>query len=91
MISKYKRSFNINGFNSLSIRSESSDLSFIDFVENGGKVFVDMQISQVPLRNVVVETPDKTMVLKEVKKTKLSNKLCNILGQTDNYFIVEDK
>jgi hypothetical protein len=93
--SKRHYNYNINGWNALVVRLESDDsvLDFIEFVETDGKV-TGYRLSSgtgdiFPLRSLLVETPTKSFTFKALRKTKLSEKICNIYGETDNYFIVE--
>ena len=82
------------GMNSIIVRikeEEESSLDFLNFKEtDNGIEYQDTSGYMIPIARITVESPEGTFRVKGVSKTELSKMMCNILGETDNYYIVRN-
>ena len=79
--------------NTIIVRAEEQEgaLDFLNFKEtDNGIEYQDTSGYAIPLARVTVESPKGTFKVKAVSKTELSKMMCNILGETDNYYIVRN-
>ena len=68
---------------------EERALELYDFKETvDGVIYEDSSGYSIPIKYITVESEKGTFPVKTIKKTKLSKITCNILGETDNFYIV---
>ena len=75
--------------NTIVIRTEDGNLDFLNFIETeGGVMYEDQSGFNFELKDILVEDSLGTYELQTVAKNRLSKKMCKVLGETANYYIV---
>jgi hypothetical protein len=81
-----------NNLNVMIIRTEGNgdNLDFISFVEtDDGIKYEDTSGHRMPLKDIIIESNSGTFGLESVVKTRLAEKMCKVLGETENYYIIK--
>lgn len=72
------------------VLKEGDSLGYLDFKEVDGEVVIcDGSGYDIPLSRLVYESPEGTSSVQVVRKSKLSKKMCIILGETENFYIIK--
>lgn len=77
--------------NTLIVRLDKRNktLDFLSFRDTeNGVVYADTSGYELPLDRITVESGDGSFMLRTVEKSELSKVICDILGETDKYYIV---
>lgn len=73
------------------VLNEGDKLDYLSFKEEEGEVVInDNSGYDIPLSRLVYESPQGTSSVQAVRKSKLSKKMCIILGETENYYIIKE-
>lgn len=73
------------------VMEEGDRLDYLNFKENKGTVVIcDSSGYDLPLNRLIYESPEGASRVQAVRKSKLSQKMCIILGETENFFIIKE-
>jgi hypothetical protein len=79
--------------NTLIVRLDerNKNLDFLSFKDTeNGVVYADTSGYEISLDRITVESGNGTFMLKTVKKTDLAKFMLEVLGETENYYIIKD-
>ena len=74
----------------ITIKDEGDNLDFLSFVETeAGVMYEDKSGHLISLKDVFIENQTGSFELQTVVKNRLAKKMCKVLGETENYYIVK--
>jgi hypothetical protein len=75
----------------ISLKDKDKMLDFLDFVEIDKKVkYRDSSGYDIPIEQIILSTEKGSSSVKAVIKTRLAYKLLEIVGETDNYYLISE-
>jgi hypothetical protein len=79
--------------NTLIVRLDERNktLDFLSFKDTeNGVVYADTSGYEIPLDRITVESEGRNFMLKTINKSELAKFMLDILGETENFYIVKD-
>ena len=73
------------------VLQDGDRLDYLTFKEDEGEVVIDDNSGHnIPLSKLIYASPDGNSSVQAVRKSKLSKKMCIILGETENFYIIKE-